>query len=476
MAKPRLLIVEDEAIVREDLRELVQGLGYSVAGVAMTGADAVTLAGELAPDLVLMDIQLKGTMDGIEAAVEIRGRGGPPVVFLTAFANEQMIDRAKAACPYGYLTKPFNERAIRATIEVALHRYGEDHPIRVRSQIELEPGRSPDGASHGILGASEAIRELRSQVARVARVESTVLIEGETGAGKELVARAIHATSARASGPFIAVNCAGLTESLAAAELFGHRRGAFTGAVSEHLGVFEAASGGTVFLDEIGDIPKSQQPFLLRVLEEHEVTRVGEAAPRKTDVRVVAATHRRLDEEVATGRFRADLFYRIRVARIHVPPLRERLSDVRLLAVGFLERLRGKAGMPSLTLGEEALRLLEGYPWPGNVRELKNAIEYAVLRCSGVMVHSRDLPPEVLATRRTSASVSQPLLASVPSGAGSPLEPGDERAMIVQALERAAGNRSEAARLLGISRATLYRRLADMGIDPSGEGLSHDRA
>lgn len=457
MPKPRILIVEDEAIVREDLRDLIQGLGYSVVGDAMTGRDAVALAlaVESRPDLVLMDIQLKGPMDGVEAAVQIRTQGGPPVVFLTAFANEQIIDRAKEACPYGYLTKPFNERAIRATIEVALHRFREERPAGVPGPIDPGPEPTPDDSFHGIIGSSAGIQELCAQVTRVARVDATVLIEGETGSGKELVARAIHQASARSKGPFVAVNCASLTETLAAAELFGHRRGAFTGAVGEHLGVFESARGGTVFLDEIGDIPKSQQAYLLRVLEEHEVTRVGESTPRKTDVRVVAATHRRLDDEVAAGRFRADLLYRIRVARLLVPPLRERPTDIPLLAASFLARFCGKPGAVQVTLGEETLRAVEGYDWPGNVRELKNAIEFAALRCSGTTIRTQDLPPEILASRRLHPN---------PVGMA-----GGEKGAILTALERTGGNRSEAARLLGISRATFYRRLAELGLDLPGE-------
>jgi DNA-binding NtrC family response regulator len=458
MPKPRILIVEDEAIVREDLRDLIQGLGYAVVGDAMTGRDAIALAlaAELRPDLVLMDIQLKGAMDGVEAAIRIRNQEGPPVVFLTAFANEQIIDRAKEACPYGYLTKPFNDRAIRATIELALHRFREERAAGVPSRILPGPDAMPADSFHGIIGSSEGIRVLCTQVTRVARVDTTVLIEGETGSGKELVARAIHQASARSRGPFVAVNCAGLTETLAAAELYGHRRGAFTGAVGEHTGIFETARGGTVFLDEIGDIPKSQQAYLLRVLEEHEVTRVGESVPRKTDVRVVAATHRCLDDEVAAGRFRADLLYRIRVARLFVPPLRERAPDLPLLAAFFLARFCGKPGAVQVVLGEETLRVMEGYAWPGNVRELKNAIEYAALRCHGNTIRTRDFPPEVLAVRRN------PVHTGLPAG--------DERGAILAALERTGGNRSEAARVLGISRATFYRRLSELGLDVSGDG------
>ncbi|MCI0542047.1 MAG: sigma-54 dependent transcriptional regulator [Verrucomicrobiales bacterium] len=454
MAKARILIVEDEVIVREDLRDLLEGLDYEVVAVAAAGHEAITTSNELRPDLVLMDIKLKGDLDGIEAARSIRAQSALPVVFLTAFADEGTIERAKAACPYGYLTKPFDDRAIRATIEVALHRHREENQPRVRAMEATAPDAAAGVPRHGLIGKSSPLRALCEQIARVARVNSTVLIEGETGTGKERVARAIHQASSRADKPFITVNCAGLTETLAATELFGHRRGAFTGAVADHKGVFEAADGGTVFLDEIGDIPRSQQPFLLRVLEEREVTRVGETSPRKIDVRVLVASNRSLDDEVAAGRFRSDLFYRIRVGRIAVPPLRERAGDVPLLAKAFLALFRNK-GVAPLAVSDAALELLGAYPWPGNVRELKNSIEFAAIRCPGQTIQTSDLPPEIVA---------------VAHGAnGPPLSPEEEKARLREALEKADGNRSEAARLLGISRATFYRRLSQFGLGSAGD-------
>ncbi len=449
MPKARILIVEDEVIVREDLRDSLEGLGYEVVGAAVTAREAIRQTQELRPDLVLMDIKLKDDMDGIEAAQSIRARYTLPVVFLTAFADERTIARAAAACPYGYLTKPFNERAIRATIEVALHRYREEK--RPTFQL-IEPAGASEATNesfHGLAGKSAPMRDVFAEISRVAEVNTTVLIEGETGTGKELVARAIHRASLRARKPIITVNCAGLTETLAASELFGHRRGAFTGAVTDHKGVFEAADGGTVFLDEIGDIPRSQQPFLLRVLEEREVTRVGETSSRKIDVRVVAASNRRLEDEVAAGRFRADLFYRIRVARILVPPLHNRANDVPLLVKAFLALVRKRDGSGPQAVSDEASEILRSYSWPGNVRELKNALEFAAIRCPGQTIQRNDLPPEVLAAGQDANSRL--------------LSPEEEKARLRQALETAKGNRSEAARLLGISRATFYRRLSQFG-------------
>jgi transcriptional regulator with GAF, ATPase, and Fis domain len=255
------------------------------------------------------------------------------------------------------------------------------------------------------------MRSIFDEIIRLARVDSTVLIEGETGTAKERVARAICQASARAGKPFLTVNRAALTETLAASELFGHKRGAFTGAVGDHNGVFEAAAGGIIFLDEIGDIPRSQQPFLLRVLEEREVTRVGETTPRKIDVRVLAASNRGLEGEVAAGRFRSELLNRIRVAHIIVPPLRERAGDVLLLAKRFVDQFREKNRSAPRAISEEALRTLSRYPWPGNVREVKNVIEFATIRCAGEIIQRADLPPEIIATHQPAGSALKKLSA-----------------------------------------------------------------
>jgi sigma-54 dependent transcriptional regulator, acetoin dehydrogenase operon transcriptional activator AcoR len=304
---------------------------------------------------------------------------------------------------------------------------------------------------HDLLGKSKAMQLVYQQIREVARVDSTVLIEGETGTGKELVARAVHSASHRKDKPFVAVNCAGLTESLLSSQLFGHKRGAFTGAIEDHQGLFEAANGGTLLLDEIGDIPMTVQNQLLRVLQEREIVRLGESRPRKIDVRVLAATHRNLSDEVAKGNFRSDLFYRIRVARIGLPLLRARREDIPLLAASFLAQFAAASGKRVTELSHDALGLLAGYHWPGNVRELRSAIEFAVIRCAGAVIPPEDLPPEIL---------EPPDLEPVISA--DPLT--DEKARFLQALERSRGNRALAARLLGISRATLYRRLADLKI------------
>lgn len=303
---------------------------------------------------------------------------------------------------------------------------------------------------HDLVGKSSVMSQIYEQIQDLARVDATVLIEGETGTGKELVARALHQASARRTGPFIAANCAGLTDSLLGSQLFGHKKGAFTGAIDDQQGLFEAAQGGVLFLDEIGDIPHTVQTHLLRVLQEKEVTRLGETKPRKVNVRVLTATHHNLSQDVAKGTFRADLLYRIRVARIQLPPLRERKEDIPLLVTSFLSEGRASMGKAIHRAGPAALATLMDYHWPGNVRELKSTIECAMIHCKGDTLDATDLPPE---------------LRQGPSDAPSEtVRPGDERSRFAAALGQARGNRTKAARLLGMSRATFYRRLNELGL------------
>lgn len=302
-----------------------------------------------------------------------------------------------------------------------------------------------------LVGKSPPMQQVYQRIREISAVDSTVLIEGETGTGKELVARAIHSNSHRAAGPFVVVNAAGLTESLLGSQLFGHKRGAFTGAIGEHRGLFEAAEKGTICLDEIGDIPASVQTNLLRVLQEKEITRLGETKPRRINVRILAATHHDLSAEVEAGNFRSDLLFRIRVARITLPPLRERREDIPLLVHSFLGEFRTDDGRV-LDTSAEVMGMLLDYPWPGNVRELKSAIEFAVIRAKGPVLQVDDLPPEI----------GEPAYSA--NGRSEPGDPGDERQRILDALEAVRGNRTAAAKFLGISRSTLYRRLISLDI------------
>jgi PAS domain S-box-containing protein len=304
-----------------------------------------------------------------------------------------------------------------------------------------------------MLGNSEPMRALFGLIRDVARGDWTVLIEGETGVGKDLVAHSIHAASPRMDGPFIAVNSAGLSEPLLASQLFGHRKGAFTGAVADQEGFFEAAHGGTLFLDEIGDLPLSMQASLLRVLQEKEITRLGETRPRKVDVRILVATHKDLVAESRAGRFREDLLYRLRVARLCVPALRERKGDIPLLVEAFLRSSYHFSSRAQPRFGAEAMQCLMNYDWPGNVRELKACVDYAVIHCKGDRIDCQNLPPEFSGVAAPAVSEPERLLAV-----------GDESERIREALKQTRGNRRQAAKLLGISRATFYRRLTELGI------------
>ncbi|MBM3791501.1 MAG: sigma-54-dependent Fis family transcriptional regulator [Acidobacteria bacterium] len=302
-----------------------------------------------------------------------------------------------------------------------------------------------------LVGKSEAMQLVFQRIRLLAIVDSTVLIEGATGTGKELVARAIHDHSHRQGKPFIAVNLAGLTLSLLNSLLFGHKRGAFTGAVADQTGFFEAADGGTIFLDEIGDVPPDVQTALLRVIQEKEIVRLGETKPRKVNVRVLAATQHDPNNAVEDGRLRVDLLYRIRVGRVVLPLLRDRRGDIPLLINHFLGLCSAATGKAVQEISHEAMRIMIDYPWPGNVRELKSAVEFAVIQARGSVIREQDLPPEVLG-----------LIPRPPSSLG---QKEDEAQRILAAINRAKGNRTVAAALLGISRATLYRRLAQMDRD-----------
>jgi len=328
-----------------------------------------------------------------------------------------------------------------------LYLYDVSDVHNLRRQIKGEAG------FHGILGRCTEMQRVFNLVQELAGMDTTVLIEGETGTGKELVAKAIHESSHRSDKPFITVNCGSLSDSLINSQLFGHRKGAFTDAVSDQEGVFEAATEGTIFLDEIGDIPINTQTRILRVLEQKEIVRVGETKPRKIQIRILAATHRNLEEQVRRGEFRVDLLYRIRVARIGLPPLRERREDIPLLTESFLETARATTGKRVERVGPEAMRALMAHPWPGNVRELRNAIEFATISCRDTAISPGDLPPELTGIR-------------LPSPGRRQYSVDDEKERILEALKRAGGSRSEAAKLLGISRATLYRRMHVCMIDP----------
>ena len=342
-------------------------------------------------------------------------------------------------------------------IEVEVHDDPRDQRrtilfLKDKTEVE-ELRRQLIGRAHfeKLIGKSPTMQDLYQKIQEIAPVDVPVLIQGETGTGKELVAQALHKLSARREKPFVAVNCAGLTDSILGSQLFGHKRGAFTGAVNDHAGFFEVAEGGILFLDEIGDMPLATQTTLLRVLQEREIIRLGESRPRKVDVRVFAATHQNLQDLVEKGNFRSDLLYRIRVARLQLPALRERREDIPLLSEAFLGQARAVTKKHEVReISQEAMQGLLRYPWPGNVRELKSVFDYALIHCHGEQVQLSDLPPEICG--------SPVHLMAVRSS------PRNERQEILSALEQAGGKRAQAAKILGMSRSTFYRRLSELGI------------
>jgi len=599
MGKGRILLVEDEGIVARDVQGRLGAIGFDADRWVVSGPDAVAAVCADPPDLVLMDIQLRNGMDGIEAARAIQACHRVPVVYLTAHADEATLTRAMGTEPFGYVLKPFQDRELQVAIEIALFKHATEQTLRRREE-ELQrinadlvaekaflealfaampspvlvvgadgtvrasnatPGREPKRSAEGggtnlpgdllrcvnalgipgscgclescsqcglrstlnevfgggrvhrrrvemaarggngkersavtllsatpldyggermavvvvedvteleglrrlvggpdscagMVGGHPKMLEVYQAIREVADLSCPVLITGESGTGKELVARAIHSTSNRSESPFVVVNCAALPEGLLESELFGHVKGAFTGAIRDKKGRFELADGGTIFLDEVGDLSPALQVKLLRVLQEQRFERVGDERTLEVTVRVVAATNRDLRRAISEGTFREDLFYRLCVVPIHLPPLRERGDDVALLAAHALERAALRSGRAKPELSSEALAVLTSARWPGNVRELQNALEYAIIKSRGGVIEAAHLP--------TPIAVGQPVVPVRRPGRGALSLP-----LVEAALRRCDGNRSRAARVLGVSRATLYRYLADLQSHPA---------
>ena len=410
------------------------------------------------PDLVMLDLVMPGR-SGFDLLGELAARpDAPPVVVLTGTKTVSTAVEAMKQGAADYVTKPFEVEALRIKVRQLLERRElEREVLRLRARVEREE-RVGD-----LLGASEAMQEVFRTIRRVADSKATVLIRGESGTGKELAARAIHALGPRQAGPFVAVNCAGIPETLIESELFGHEQGAFTDARERRIGKFEAASGGTLFLDEVGELAPSVQAKLLRALQERRIDRVGGSEPIEVDVRVLAATNRDLEREVGEGRFRADLFYRLNVVPLELPPLRDRRDDVRRLAAHFLERARAEAGRGPARIGRAAMAALERFPWPGNVRELQNAIERAVALAEGEVLELEDLPRGVVQTGRV-----EQLRDAVRSGElGFEEATADfERDLLLDALERSGWNQTRAAELLRVTRRALKLKMDRHGLKP----------
>ncbi|MBS5049540.1 MAG: two-component system response regulator [Desulfovibrionaceae bacterium] len=447
--QPLILIVDDDQPHRSMLRTVLRGWGYGVEE-ADDGTTAVALVRERAFDAVLTDVRM-AHMDGITTLSQIRAwNPAIPVLIMTAWSSVESAVDALRLGAYDYLTKPLDFDVLRLSLERAL-----DHTRLATENQELR--RRLTNQESPILGRSRPVRELVEMVETVAPTEATVLITGESGTGKELVARAIQSASLRKDKPFVTINCAALAENLLESELFGHEKGAFTGADRRREGRFVQADKGTLFLDEIGEMPLSLQAKLLRVLQQGEVQRVGSDEPLTVDVRVIAATNRVLADEVAAGRFREDLFYRLNVIGLEVPPLRARQEDIPLLAAAFLER-HAAANRKSLKgFTPQAMDAMLRYSWPGNVRELENAVERAVILTTTDYVTERALP---LTVQNAPPAAEDDL-----SALGSMSLEDVEKKAIEATLRETEDNKSEAARRLGITRATLHSKLKKYGLE-----------
>ncbi len=453
-------IVDDETNLRWVLGRALEAEGYRVEGFA-TAEDALVRLAERTPDVLISDIRLPGR-DGLALLEELRhGRPDLPVIVVTAHTDLPNALAAYGGGAFEYLPKPIDLDELAAVL---------DRALRAREPTALPAPPVPRPPAETLLGEDPAMQRLFRILGRLARGESDVLILGETGTGKELVARTLHAHGARAAGPFVAVNAAAIPEDLLESELFGHERGAFTGAVGQHAGRFEQARGGTLFLDEIGDMPLALQARLLRVLAEREFYRLGGRRPIAVEARVLAATHRDLAVLVREGRFREDLYHRLNAVGIRVPALRERRGDIPLLLRHYLEDAARRFGTVPKVPTEGLLSRLAAWPWPGNVRELQNLCRRLTLEVPGVEITLADLPEEMRGPTRVGtppaacvpASWEEPLrawLRSCPEEAFAATLHGLDDLALEEALGRSGGRREAAARLLGIGRNTLYRRL-----------------
>jgi DNA-binding NtrC family response regulator len=454
-----ILITDDDAVSCQLFAKVLKGEGYEVAWV-QTGEEALARLAQSEPNLLLIDVRLPG-MTGLDVTRTVRHKHPSlPVIVMTGFGSMETAVEAIHEGAFDYISKPMNLEELKHTVARAL--------VQREAQGRATPGAGESAAreqSGAIIGRSPAMVEVYKTVARVAPTKSTVLILGESGTGKELIARAVHQHSQRARRPFVAVDCGVLTETLLESELFGHVRGAFTGAVADKKGVFEEAQGGTCFLDEIGDISLNMQAKLLRVLQEHEIRRVGGKDWITVDVRVVAATNRNLAELVKKRAFRHDLYYRLHVITVMLPPLRDRTEDIPALAHHFVRRYSQENEKDVTAIADEALALLQAYTWPGNIRELENAMERAVTLARQPTITAEDLPDEVregrpidwssdLSREEESFFANLPTLDAV------------EKRYVQYVVSRTQGNLSHAAKVLDIDRRSLYRMLERLKIAP----------
>ena len=459
------MIVDDEEAARYGMRRALTTLGYNITEAGSAEA-ARALLKQHEPDLLLLDVNLPG-LSGLDFLRELKSANGnaPLVIIVTAHGSERMAVEAVKAGAHDYLSKPFEVDDLRLVVKNAaetLQLRRENYSLRRRIEVE----RSQRGA---LIGNSEAMQRVRGMIEKVAETDATVLVRGESGTGKELVARELHErNSVRRNGSFVAVNCAALPSELIESELFGHEKGAFTGAAARREGKFEQADSGTLFLDEIGDMSANVQAKLLRALEERRIERLGANESIPVDVRIVSATHRPLEQEITNGNFRADLFYRLRVVTVDIPPLRERREDIPLLTETFVRAAAERYDLPERGLSQGTLKRLLEYNWPGNVRELKNTIDRAVIMAEGDEITPRDLPDEITAGMPMSAggeSGEENDGLRVPFTADFREDRREfERRYITRCLEHTNGNVTRAAEILDMHRQSLQHKLRQLGL------------
>jgi DNA-binding NtrC family response regulator len=467
--KARILVVEDERAIQLALSGLLGRAGYEVL-LAGSGDEALARLVEQSFDLVLTDLALGHGPTGLDVLREAkRLRPETVVVMITAHGSEKIAVEAMKAGAEDYVPKPFDNEEIRLVVQRALER-----TRMAREHRELLDRVQRQYAFENLIGSGPAMQRVFETIRKVAETDLTVLVRGESGTGKELVAQALHNRSQRCNRPFVAVNCAAISRELVESELFGHEKGAFTGADARRQGRFEVADGGTIFLDEIGDMPLETQAKVLRVLQERSFERVGGTKPLQVDVRVVAATHRNLEEEVRQGRFREDLYYRLRVVEVELPPLRDRTSDVAALALRFLEQVNERLGREKQRLSEAALAKLARQRWPGNVRELRNAIEQASVLASGALIDESDLrigEPLGAAPAASAPAAAEASPAACASEDALPFAEakrraveGFEREFLLRALRAHDGNISRAAESIGMVRQSLQQKIRELDL------------
>ena len=449
----RVLVVDDEENLRLVLRTLLRRHGYEVE-TAESGEEALALVDSFGPDVVLTDVRMP-KMGGLDLLTTLKAkRNDATVIVMSAYGNMDLALEAMKAGAYDYVQKPFKPDEV-----VLALRKAEERELLRRENRALRDEIRKEHRFEDILAKSQKMQDIFRTISKIAEYKTTVLVTGESGVGKELVARAIHHRSTRRGGPFVAVNCGAIPENLLESELFGHKKGAFTDAVHDRRGLFEEADGGSLFLDEIGELPLALQVKLLRVLEDEKIRRVGESRDVKIDVRIITATHRDLMAETKAGRFREDLFYRLNVLPIHVPPLRERREDIPLLIDHFVARNNSRLGTVIRGLDTESRRLLFEYPWPGNVRELENTIERAMVLAEGDQIVAQDLPDRLREAR-------DPVQMQLASGELSVKKTMRiiEEILIRRALTKTKGNRTRAAEVLEISHRALLYKIKDYQI------------